>query len=331
VVIAWAICGYIVRRRVRVLLGLDPVVDLRVPRSRGRNFWELSQIFRCLQQWNFVVRGIQDGTIDPLMLDRAAVLIQRQFSRQRGSKMLLRQKSTGASLQATTSGRISQTSLRRARSRARVSEAQGEESEDLPIRPSVHVVHRNHHQRSGQASFASVHPISLNDDEVSASTTKQGLDAEKNNNPDAAQAIYYVCMVVFYQGNWKIWRRDKQPRKSIRRVYRDVCASKLFWRFMPWVVSISGLAFMTFCAFIYMMKYFAFDNRLFQMWMQTVGTSLCLAWFVVLPMAIIARNNMQWSKKIMKSRKYQILEKFLLIPLKMVVGMAYKTMKAVLG
>jgi len=147
--------------------------------------------------------------------------------------------------------------------------------------------------------------------------------------PDAIRAIYLVLAVLVAEGRWKIWSKHQQPRKSIRSAYRRLCSSVLFWWIWPWVASQGLLALMTFLAFIYMMKFFAFNNDLMRMWMQTVFTSVGLTWFVTLPAVIIVRNNLKFTKKVMKSKEYQVIEKFVFVPLGKVVGTLFKALRGV--
>jgi len=75
---------------------------------------------------------------------------------------------------------------------------------------------------------------------------------------------------------------------------------------------------------IYQMKFFAFNNDLFRMWLEGVATSLGLSWFVSLPTIIIFRNNVKFTKKIMKTKRYQIFEKYVGIPLMNFINRVYR-------
>eukprot|EP00966_Prymnesium_polylepis_P191857 4445849-Prymnesium_polylepis.1 len=118
--------------------------------------------------------------------------------------------------------------------------------------------------------------------------------------------------------------RSQCTLKNFCRWYQRQCTSELFWRIYPWIASISGLCVMWFFTFIYMLKYFAQDNDLMVLYLETVCISIGLGWFITTPMVIITRNNMKFTKKIMKSRKYQVIEKFVVVPLARTVATAWK-------
>ena len=73
-----------------------------------------------------------------------------------------------------------------------------------------------------------------------------------------------------------------------------------------------------------MMKYFASNNTLMELYLMTVVTSLGLSWCITLPGIIILRNNVTLTKRYMKTRKYQIFEKFVLVPVGRFVSIVYK-------
>ena len=55
-------------------------------------------------------------------------------------------------------------------------------------------------------------------------------------------------------------------------------------------------------------------------WLQAIGVSLFIGWFIQDPIIIVVRNNLSFTKKIIRSKKYQVLEKFIVQPFRLAVN-----------
>lgn len=306
---------------------------------RDHTFWEVSRGRSYLQGWRQIVRDLQDGTIDTEEWNRAALQIQKMRGRRRGvsAKDLSSNAQGGIPTRrrSSASGRnltmqrssVSERNLTRQRSgvsaltagglgsrRCRVALPEPESEASSTTGPSTTASRALSVTRS-----PSVVPVDEKGQPLGP-VDKQPI------MPDALQSLYMVGFALCTDKRWKIWRRDQQPRRSIRRCWRSLWSSRRWWVYYPWVVSISGLIITWLFTFIYMMKYFAQDNQLMQMFLRTVFTSIGLAMFVTLPMIIIVRNNVKATKKIMKTKRFQVIEKFVLVPLGRAVGQVYKTL-----
>ena len=91
--------------------------------------------------------------------------------------------------------------------------------------------------------------------------------------------------------------------------------SYMFWRIFPWVVSVSCILVVNFILLLYAMRYFAFNSVLLHAWLETLGIALGFGFVVVDIIVIVIRNNLWFTKGILQTRQYQILEKFVIAPL----------------
>ena len=57
-------------------------------------------------------------------------------------------------------------------------------------------------------------------------------------------------------------------------------------------------------------------------WIQSVCLSLAWAWAVQDPLVILVRNNLKCTKNIVRSKRYQIVEKFVVAPVRDTVAHA---------
>lgn len=80
-----------------------------------------------------------------------------------------------------------------------------------------------------------------------------------------------------------------------------------FWCIFPWVVSGFLILVANFFTLLYALRYFAFSDPLMFAWLETVGISLALGFGVFDVIVIIVRNNLNCTKVILQTRKYQVL------------------------
>ena len=63
------------------------------------------------------------------------------------------------------------------------------------------------------------------------------------------------------------------------------------------------------------------------MWVQAIFISFAIGWFVADPLVILTRNSLSYTKTIIRSKKYQVLEKWVTTPFRVALA---KTVDAVL-
>ena len=56
-------------------------------------------------------------------------------------------------------------------------------------------------------------------------------------------------------------------------------------------------------------------------WLQAIGISLATGWLLQDPVIILVRNNLSCTKTIIRSKKYQVIEKFVVQPWRL--GVSY--------
>ena len=115
----------------------------------------------------------------------------------------------------------------------------------------------------------------------------------------------------------------------MRRCWSGMCKSVLFWRTFPWVFTFTLSAFCHVQTLFVTMRIFAeFEdpNAMGRVWLQTIGVSLIVVWTLQDPLIIIVRNNLTCTKTIIRSKKYQIIEKFILQPFKAAMSQAINTL-----
>ena len=115
----------------------------------------------------------------------------------------------------------------------------------------------------------------------------------------------------------------------MRRCWSGMCKSVLFWRTFPWVFTFTLSAFCHVQTLFVTMRIFAeFEdpNAMGRVWLQTIGVSLIVGWTLQDPLIIIVRNNLTCTKTIIRSKKYQIIEKFILQPFKAAMSQAINTL-----
>jgi len=96
--------------------------------------------------------------------------------------------------------------------------------------------------------------------------------------------------------------------------YFRLIESYAFWRIFPWFVSLSAILFANFVTLVYALRYFAFSPELTAAWLETMGISLGFSFGVVDFFVIVVRNNLSWTRGILSTRKYQVIEKLVIAP-----------------
>lgn len=115
----------------------------------------------------------------------------------------------------------------------------------------------------------------------------------------------------------------KRAPGPVVKCYLDTCRSVLFWRIFPWAFSYL-IAFLCHAQTLFVtMRIFAeFEdpNAVGLVWLQAIGISLVIGWFLQDPIIILVRNNMNCTKTIIRSKKYQVIEKFVVQPFRLAVN-----------
>ena len=116
----------------------------------------------------------------------------------------------------------------------------------------------------------------------------------------------------------------------IRSYYQIICNSFLFWRFFPWVLTYSLISFCHLQVLFVTLRIFSeFEDptAIGVAWLEALGTSLVIGWFIQDPIVIIVRNNMKFTKKIIRSKKYQVIEKFVVQPFRLALNYGINILK----
>ena len=103
----------------------------------------------------------------------------------------------------------------------------------------------------------------------------------------------------------------------IRTCYSGMCKSVFFWRSFPWAFTLVLVVICHFQTLFVTMRIFAQYPNAIEVgftWLQAIGISLATGWFVQDPVIIIVRNNLSCTKTIIRSKKYQFIEKFVVQP-----------------
>merc|ERR1712217_803236 len=66
-------------------------------------------------------------------------------------------------------------------------------------------------------------------------------------------------------------------------------------------------------------------------WIHSFALSLAIGWLILDPTVIIVRNNVNFTKKILKTWKYQVIEKWVIVPLGIIGGYAVSGVKRILA
>ena len=81
------------------------------------------------------------------------------------------------------------------------------------------------------------------------------------------------------------------------------------------VVSLLAILFANFVTLLYAMRYFAFNDTLLHAWLEAFGISLAIGFGFIDIVVILVRNNVGWMRKILQTRRYQVIEKFVVAPI----------------
>ena len=109
----------------------------------------------------------------------------------------------------------------------------------------------------------------------------------------------------------------------VRRGCSKLCGSVRFWRIFPWALAYSLAAFCHIQTLFVTMRIFAeFEDpvAMGMVWIQAIGMSMVVGWFVQDPIIILVRNNLSCTKAIIRSKKYQVMEKFVVAPFRLAVN-----------
>ena len=81
------------------------------------------------------------------------------------------------------------------------------------------------------------------------------------------------------------------------------------------MVALSMLLVANFFCLLYALRYFAFSDTLMWAWVETFGISLAIGFAVVDVLVIVVRNNINFTAKILQTRRYQVIEKLIVGPI----------------
>ena len=115
----------------------------------------------------------------------------------------------------------------------------------------------------------------------------------------------------------------KRAPGPLRRCWGAICGSVLFWRLFPWTFCFALSGFCHLQTLFVTMRIFAeFEDpvAIGLTWVQSLGISMGIGWFLQDPVIIIVRNNLSFTKTIIRSKKYQVLEKFVVSPFRLAVS-----------
>ena len=113
------------------------------------------------------------------------------------------------------------------------------------------------------------------------------------------------------------------------KLYDRIMASVQFWLVFPWVVSCALIAICDLFVLLYSLRYFAFSEELMRAWLETVGVSLGFGFVIADTTVILVRNNINWTRLILATKRYQILEKIIVSPLVGIIHVFRKASMAV--
>lgn len=96
------------------------------------------------------------------------------------------------------------------------------------------------------------------------------------------------------------------------------------------VVSFIIVSLSNFIILLYALRYFAFNETLFYGWLECLGWSFLLGFGVIDIIVIVFRNNMDWTRRILKTRQYQVIEKFAVSPVRSLISFLHHVLLKVL-
>ena len=92
-------------------------------------------------------------------------------------------------------------------------------------------------------------------------------------------------------------------------------SSVLFWRIFPWALTVSALACCSLYTVYSAQSIFKDDTVYIWAYFEALAISLAQGWFVQDVFVIAVRNNIKFTKKRIRTHRYQVVEKFVLAPL----------------
>lgn len=134
----------------------------------------------------------------------------------------------------------------------------------------------------------------------------------------AGRLIPMYPLKVQPAGEWiPLGRRAKNCLKKhpLTRWYFRTCDSVVFWRIYPWVFAGIILFFANFFTLIFSVKYIAFDDAMMLSFLTTYAMALTLQFCCLDVMLIVVRNNVSWMRKRLATKRYQVIEKFVIAPI----------------
>ena len=114
-------------------------------------------------------------------------------------------------------------------------------------------------------------------------------------------------------------------RAALCRACSAMCRSVVFWRIFPWTCA---LALIVLChiqvLFVATRIFSEYPNpaEIGAVWVQAIFLSFAIGWFIQDPIVITIRNNLNVTRTIIRSHKYQVLEKWVIVPFRAVVTKA---------
>lgn len=85
-----------------------------------------------------------------------------------------------------------------------------------------------------------------------------------------------------------------------------------------------------FITLLYALRYYAFNEALLYGWLQSVALSFFLGFGVIDVLAITIRNNTEWLRPVLQSKRYQVFEKFVTAPILRALTVVYKQLAKII-
>ena len=107
--------------------------------------------------------------------------------------------------------------------------------------------------------------------------------------------------------------------------------SVAFWRVFPWVVACTVIFICNFFTLYWLLDIFANDPANIVNWMHTLLIAFLQGWLVQDMLVIIIRNNIKFTKVMVRTLKYQVIEKFIVGPARAVTDVFRLMLQAAMG
>ena len=107
--------------------------------------------------------------------------------------------------------------------------------------------------------------------------------------------------------------------------------SVAFWRVFPWVVACTVISICNFFTLYWLLDIFANDPANIVNWMHTLLIAFLQGWLVQDMLVIIIRNNIKFTKVMVRTLKYQVIEKFIVGPARAVTDVFRLMLQAAMG